>query len=73
MNTNIEEKNIDPQEETIRILAKYKLAFVCPHCHKEINEEHFNKGERIFQLISEKVRVMIENEVDSQKSLYRRQ
>lgn len=70
---NIEVKNINFQEEVARILAKYRLAFECPHCRGEITEEHFNKGERVFQLISEKVRVMAENEVDSQRILYRSQ
>jgi hypothetical protein len=70
---NIEEKNINFQEEIPRVLAKYRLAFECPYCRGEITEEHFNKGERIFQLISEKVRVMVENEVDSQRALNRRQ
>ena len=70
---NIEEKNIDSQEEIVRVLAKYRLAFECPYCCKEICEEHFNKGERIFQLISEKVRMMVENEVYSQKISHKRQ
>jgi len=70
---NIEEKNINFKEEVARVLAKYKLAFECPHCRGEITEEHFNKGERIFQLISEKMRILAENEVDSQRILHRRQ
>jgi len=70
---NIEEKNINFQEEVAKILAKYRLAFECPHCREEISEEHFNKGERIFQLISDKVRVMVENEVDSRQIFHRRQ
>src|SRR5438128_681186 len=70
---NIEEKNINFQEEVAKILAKYRLTFECPHCRKEISEEHFNKGERIFQLISDKVRVMVENEVDSRQIFHRKQ
>ncbi|CAI2185590.1 12560_t:CDS:1, partial [Funneliformis geosporum] len=69
----IEEKNLASQEEVVKVLAKFQLAFDCPHCHKEINEEHFNKGERNFQLISEKVRKLVENEVYSQRILYRNQ
>jgi len=72
---NIEEKNVNfqKQEEVAKILAKYRLSFECPHCRGEITEEHFGKGERVFQLISEKVRVMIENEVDSQRISHGRQ
>ena len=70
---NIEEKNINFQEEVAKILAKYRLTFECPYCRKEINEEHFSKGERIFQLISEKVRMMVENEVDSRQIFHRKQ
>jgi len=70
---NIEGKNIDSQEEVVRVLAKYKLAFECPHCHMEISEEHFSKGERIFQLITERVRTMVENEVYSQMISHKRQ
>jgi hypothetical protein len=69
----IEEKKLASQEEVVKVLAKFQLAFDCPHCHKEINEEHFNKGERNFQLISEKVRKLVENEVYSQRILYRNQ
>jgi len=70
---NKEAENISFQEEIIKILARYRLAFECPHCHGEITEEHFNKGERIFQLINEKLRIMVENEMDSQKTLYKQQ
>jgi len=66
---NREEKNIESQGETIRVLTKYKLSFECPHCRGEISEEDFNKGERIFQLINEKLRVIVENEVNFQKKL----
>lgn len=69
----MEGKDTNFQEEVARILAKYRLTFECPYCRKEITEEHFNKGERVFQLISEKVRVMAENEVDSQRILHREQ
>ena len=71
---NKEEKNISfQQEEITKILARYRLTFECPHCHGEITEEHFNKGERIFQLVNEKLRVMVGNEIDSQKTLYKQQ
>jgi Uncharacterized protein conserved in bacteria (DUF2130) len=70
---NIEEKNINLQEGIAKILAKYKFSFECPYCQGEITEEHFNKGEKVFQFVSEKLRVMAENEVGSQWILHRRQ
>jgi hypothetical protein len=70
---NIEEKNINFPEGAAKVLAKFRLSFECPYCQGEITEEHFNKGERAFQLISEKVRLMVENETYSQRILYERQ
>ena len=66
-------KDLELQEEINKIAREYRIAFDCPHCHKEINETHFSEKEKTFQLIKEKVRQIAEEEFNSQKSLYNQQ
>src|SRR5438105_8673496 len=66
-------KDLELQEEINKIAREYRLAFDCPHCHKEINETHFSEKEKTFQLINEKVRKIAEVEVNSRKFLYEQQ
>ena len=66
-------KGLELQEEINKIVSEYRLAFDCPHCHKEINETHFSEKEKTFQLINEKVRKIAEVEVNSRKFLYEQQ
>ena len=69
----VDTRNLELQEEINKIAREYKLAFDCPHCHKEINEAHFGEKEKAFQLIKEKVRKIAEEEFNSRKSLYNQQ
>jgi len=55
-------KEIKFQEEVDKILSRYRLSFNCPHCHKEINETHFDEKSKAFKFINEKLRNIAEQE-----------
>ncbi|RHZ36607.1 DUF2130 domain-containing protein [endosymbiont GvMRE of Glomus versiforme] len=55
-----------------QIIKNYKLTFPCPHCEKEINDEHFSKEHRAFNYISEQIRELVEKYFLSQENEYRK-
>jgi hypothetical protein len=70
----VDTRSPELQEEVIsKIVRKYRLAFNCPHCQREINETHFGEKEKAFQLIKEEVRKIADEEFDSRKTLYSQQ
>jgi hypothetical protein len=61
------------QGEIDRILSRYILSFECPHCHKEINETHFDEQSKNLKIITGKLRNIAEQEYIFQKDFYRQQ
>jgi len=55
------------QNEINQIRRIYKLNFPCPHCKEKINDEHFDEGQRAFQLIDEKLKEIVEKQLSLQK------
>ncbi|RHZ37124.1 DUF2130 domain-containing protein [endosymbiont GvMRE of Glomus versiforme] len=60
------------QNNIKQIIKNYKLVFPCPHCEKEINDDHFNKEHRVISYISERVRELMEKHFLSQENEYRK-
>src|SRR6266487_5535373 len=54
-------------DEINQIRKIYKLNFPCPHCKEKINDNHFDEGKRVFQLIDEKLKEIIERHLSLQK------
>lgn len=71
MEVNIRKTEL--QEEEINQKVLDKIAFNCPHCHKEINETHLDEKGKYFQYIKEKIRKATEEEVNYQKSIQKKQ
>jgi len=61
------------QEEIDKILSRYKLSFDCPHCHKEINETHFDEKSKALKIINEKLRNIAEQEYIFRQNSYKQQ
>ena len=61
------------QEEIEKILSRYKLSFDCPHCHKEINETHFDEKSKALKIINEKLRNIAEQEYIFRQNSYKQQ
>lgn len=59
------------QGEINQIRKIYKMGFPCPHCEKEINDDHFSKEQKVFKLIDEKIKEVIEQHLELQKSYLR--
>ena len=54
MNTQqLENINKEPinQAEIEQVISNYKLTFLCPHCDKEINDDHFSERQKSFQYL----------------------
>lgn len=74
MVNGLENIKLQPQEEEIEISKILdKIAFNCPHCHKEINETHLDEKGRYFQSIKEKIRKTTEEMLNSQKVIQKKQ
>jgi Uncharacterized protein conserved in bacteria (DUF2130) len=74
MEVNTQNPKLQEEElskEIGRILDK--IAFNCPHCHKEINETHLDEKGRYFQYIKERIRKVTEGELNFQKSIQKKQ
>src|SRR3954452_6684073 len=54
-------------DEINQIKKIYKLNFPCPHCKEKISDDHFDEGQRAFQLIDEKLKEIIERHLSLQK------
>src|SRR5207253_11439604 len=61
------------QEEIEKILSRYKLSFDRPHCHKEINETHFDEKSKALKIINEKLRNIAEQEYIFRQNSYKQQ
>lgn len=61
------------QEEINQIKKIYKLDFPCPHCQEKINDDHFSKDQRVFQLIDERLREITEKHLSIQKNIIRQE
>jgi hypothetical protein len=72
MANGIKDFELQPQEEISKIVLD-KISFNCPHCFKEINETHLDEKGRYFQSIKEKIRRVVEEEVNYQKDIQRKQ
>ncbi len=72
MANGIKDAEFQPQEEVSKIVLD-KIAFDCPHCFKEINETHLDEKGRYFQSVKEKIRRVVEEEVNYQKDIQRKQ
>ncbi|CAI2184838.1 17328_t:CDS:2 [Funneliformis geosporum] len=57
--------------EINQIRKIYKLDFPCPHCKEKINDDHFGQEQRVFQLIDEKLKEIIEKHLNLQKNYLR--
>ena len=75
MNTQQQLENINKepisQSEIEQVIRSYKLAFLCPHCDKEINDNHFNEGQKSFQYLNEHIRSIIEKQFTLKEYDYR--
>ena len=75
MNTQQQLENINKepinQVGIEQIIRNYKLTFFCPHCEKEINDGHFNEGQKSFQYLNEHIRSIIEKQFTLKEYDYR--
>ena len=54
-----------------QIIKNYKFTFFCPHCEKEINDNHFNEGQKSFKYLNEHIRSLIEKQFTLKEYDYR--
>src|ERR1043166_7099881 len=71
INQEIITKTPIAQSEINQIRKIYKLNFPCPHCKEKINDEHFDEGQRAFQLLDEKLKEIVERHLSFQKQYLR--
>ena len=70
----LQQKSNELLQEEIRRAIREKLSrftFPCPHCYKNINDEHFGKEQQAFHYISEMVRKVLEEQITPQWYKYR--
>ncbi|KLL02474.1 MAG: hypothetical protein MRERC_1c064 [Mycoplasmataceae bacterium RC_NB112A] len=58
------------KEKKEQIIRNYKFIFPCPHCEKEINDNHFSQNQRVFHYINENIRQIVENHFSFQEEYY---
>jgi len=65
---NLEQSQQIKRNEVINEIVKlYKLTFPCPHCQKEINDNHFDQATKI---INEQIRIIVEKHFLFQETSY---